>query len=237
MGFSTIINAAKGELMRPVKSMRTEWLNDKNGYTTKLLTVLEDYQTEEDKIDGNEGLSQQGKMEAKRAYATATTTPRLKFLRTEITNLQDKAQQLRTQFFTINSGIADVAERMPRYVYLWSRFDSLDQAERVSQFCQAAEADNILVLAAALEHPLGLVPEDVRARALTERAKRVFPKQHEAYAQIGLLLEYLTMMRDWIGRTLGVEIGVPIEAIRNNLGDEMADILTAQLVTGIPAAK
>src|SRR5262249_18313277 len=109
MGFRTIINPAKGELLGPVQPMRPARRNDKNGYTTKLLTVLEDYQTEEDKIDGNEGLSQQGKQDAKRTYATDTTTPRLKFLRTEITNLQDKAQQLRAQFFTINSGIADLA--------------------------------------------------------------------------------------------------------------------------------
>ena len=232
MGFSTINNALKGELLRPVKSMRTEWLNDKNGYTTKLLTVLEDYQTEEDKIDGNEGLSQQGKQDAKRTYATDTTLPRLKFLRTEITNLQDKAQQLRAQFFTIKSGIDDVAERMPRYVYLWDRLDSLDVSERLSQFCQAAERDDVLLMAAALEHPLGLISQEIKERVLAERAKRLYPKQYEAYEQIGLMLEYLTMMRDWIGRTLGVEIGVPIEVIRTNLGDEIADALTTQLVTG-----
>jgi len=236
MAFSVIINALNGELTRPVKSVRTEWLNDKNGYTRKMLAPLEQYAAEDAKIDGNESLSPQGKSDAKRTYATDTTLPRLKDIRNAIKDLQDKAQQLRAQFFTINSGIEDVAERMSTYIYLWGKLDTLDVSERVSQFFQAAEANKVNVMAAMLENPLGpMVNEDVKERALTERAKRLFPQQYTAYEQIALLLEYLTMMRDWIGRVLGVEIGVEIQAIRANLGDEIADILTTQLVTGIPA--
>jgi len=75
MAFSVIINALNGELTRPVKSVRTEWLNDKNGYTRKMLAPLEQYAAEDTKIDGNESLSPQGKSDAKRTYATDTTLP------------------------------------------------------------------------------------------------------------------------------------------------------------------
>jgi len=234
MGCSVIINALNGELARPVKSVRTEWLNRKNELTRKALFVLEQHQSEENKIISNESLTSQGKQEAIRTLATKETVPQLKWLRNVIKDLQETDQGYRKRFFTVTSGIENPEERMPTYVYLWGKLDALDPNERIKQFLQAAEADQLKVLAAMLENPLGaMVDEEVKERALTERAKRLFPQQYEAYEQNALLLEYLVMTRDWTGRWLGMEVGVEIKAIRDALGDEIADTLTVQQ-TGIP---
>ncbi|HEV8329178.1 MAG TPA: hypothetical protein VGQ08_17010 [Nitrospiraceae bacterium] len=235
MGTSVIINALTGELTRVVKSVRSEWLKDKNKHINGMLEPLKQYEGEAAKNDANESLSQQGKRDANRIYATKETLPRLKDIPNAIKDLQEKDQRLRAQFFQIDSGIKDPAERMPTYSYLWHTLDALDPNERIARFCLAAEHDEVVVMAAMLENPLApMVTEDVKERALSERAKRLYPKQYEAYEQIGLLLEFLVTFRDWIGRVLFGEVGVEIPVIRTNLGDAIADALDVQ-VTGIPA--
>jgi len=230
MGTDVIINALNGELVRPVKSMLTKWFNRKNELTAKALFVLEQHAAREDKINANLSWTQQGQRDANRTQTTNETVPALKFLRNVIKDLQETDQNSRQRFFTIKPGIEDAAVRMPTYTYLWQALDPLDQSERITRFMQAAEADNVLVMAAMLENPFGaMVNEDVKQRALTERAKRRFPKDYETFEQNQLLLDYLIMLRDWLGRWLALEIGVEIAAIRDSLGDEIADILTMQV--------
>jgi len=226
MGTSTIIAAFEMELAHTVSGMTTDTLNEKSGHIRKLLTILEAHQSVAKNIDANLSLSQQGRMDALRKLATSETAPALKWLRPEIAKLQEKDQHYHDQFFTVDSGIKDLAERMPIFVYLWDKFDVLDQSARVTQFLESAERDEVRVMAAMLENPLGaMVDENVKIAALTERAKRLTPQDVENFEQTQLLLEFLTMARDWIARWLNQEVGVGIAVLRTNLGDEVADAL------------
>ena len=142
---------------------------------------------------------------------------------------QEKHQRYESQFNQIDSGIKDLAERMPKFVYLWGKLDMLDPNERIKQFLQSAEQDQIVILSAMLENPFGpMVNEEVKTRALTERAKRLFPLDFENFEQNELLLEFLVTFRDWIARWLREEVGVDIATLRTALGDEVADTLKHQ---------
>lgn len=231
----TIINGLNGELVRTLKqTVSTETLNRKNELTTKLLEVLEQHAAGEHKIFSNESLTGQGEKQALSTLGTEETVPKLKWMQRVVTDLEGVEQGYRMQFFTITSGIKDPAERMPIFTFLWTKLDVLVPSERIKQFAQAAESDELVILAAMLENPLGsMVNEEVQERVLTERAKRRFPQPYENFEQNALLLEFMTMARDWVGRWLFGEVGVEIQAIRDALGDELADMLTQQ-TTGLP---
>jgi hypothetical protein len=232
----TKINAFQSELARPTKQTeKTQILNRKNELILKLLAVLEQHAAGEAKIFGNESLSGPGKQKALRTLGTNGTVLALKWLRNVIKDMQEADRGYRARFFTIDSGIKDPAVRMPTFTYLWSKLDTLAQKDLITQFLQAAQRDNEVVMAAMLEHPLGaMVNEKVKSQALTERAKRLTPQQYEAFEDNAILLEYLVMVRDWIARWLFGEVGVEIQPIRDALGDEIADALTVQQ-TGIPS--
>lgn len=230
----TIINGLNGELARTVKATHTETLEEKNKFTNRTLTVLERYASEEKKHDANESLSHQGKAQANKTFATNQTVPALEWLQTEIERLEAKDQRYRTQFFMINSGIADAVERMLTYTYLWSKLDPLDQSARVTRFSQAAEHDQLVVLSAMLEHPLGpMVEDEIKERVLTERAKRLTPRDYDNFEQTQILLEFLVMVREWVARWLFNELRVEIPVLRTNFGDDIADMFEHQ-TTGIP---
>ncbi|MHC9064015.1 hypothetical protein ACYX34_15170 [Nitrospira sp. CMX1] len=229
MGTDTISNALNQELGRVVKSTRTDTLNLKNKWTAKLLEVLEQHAVEEKKVLLNESLSQQGKQQALATFATNETAPQLKWVRNLVKDREQADQGYRTQFYTIDSGIKDAAVRMPTFTYLWSKLDTLDLTGRITRFTQAAEKNEVVVMTGMLENPLGqMVNEDVKERALTERAKRLFPQHYENFEQNAYLLEFLRTYRNWIGRWLADEVGVEVKVIRENLGDEIADVLTVQ---------
>ena len=231
----TKIQAFASELVRAQKRTTTETLNRKNELLQKLLAVLESHESAENKINANESLTQQGKQAALAKLGTTETAPALKWLGRVVLDLEKTDQNYRQRFFTINSGIEDVAVRMPTYVYLWGKFDVLDQSARITRFSLAAEHDEIKVLGAMLEHPEGpQVTVDVKERALIERAKRLTPQQVEAFEQNGILLEYFVMVRAWIGRWLFGEVGAEIPVLRDALGDAVGDMLSQQ-TTGIPA--
>ena len=172
----------------------------------------------------NESLTHQGKREWLAKYSTNEIVPRLKWIRNLVKDRQESDQGYRTRFYTIDSGLKDPAIRMPTYLYLWSNLDTLDSARRITRFTQAAEADEVVVIRAMLENPLGpMITEEVRERALTERAKRRFPQAFENFEQNAYLLEFLRTYRDWLGRWLANEICVEVKVIRENLGDQIAD--------------
>jgi hypothetical protein len=227
MGTSVIINGLNGELGRVSSAINTSTINEKSGHIRKLLTTLEAHQSIEHGINANESLSQEGKAQALAKLGTNETAPGFKWLKTVVTRLQDIDGRYRDQFFTVDSGIKEAAERLPIFVYLWSKLDALDPSERITQFCQASEQDQVKVLAAMLENPLGpMINEEVKERALTERAKRLTPRDYENYQQNQLVLEFLLMARDWIARWLALEVRVDLSVIRTNLGDEIADALS-----------
>ena len=227
MGTSTIIAGLQMESEHVVNGATDTTIIEKRTFGRKLLMALDDHTAAENGINSNESLSQQGKLEALKKLGTETTAPALKWMKNVIKEKQEKDQRYRTQFFTITSGIDNAVERMLKYSYLWSKLDLLDQTARVTQFLQAAEQDQVVILSAMLENPFGpMVDKEVKERALTERAKRLTPNDYQNFEQNQILLEFLTMSRDWIARTLALEVGVEIPVIRTNFGDEIADALT-----------
>jgi hypothetical protein len=228
--------ALQGEAAHVVKGTTTDTLNEKNSLIRRTLTVLEDHQSSALKILRREDLSQQGKMAAGRTLGTNQTASSVKFLWDNIKRLREKDQRYRTQFFTLASDIDNSVERMLLHTYLWKQLDPLDQAARVTRFMQAAQHDEINVMTAMLANPFSgpMVDEEVKERALTERAKRLWPQDHENYVQTNILLEFLTMIRDWIARWLFGEVGVELSVIRTNLGDDIADALADRSLTAQP---
>lgn len=234
MGTANLKSGLEGELAHVVKGTDTATINEKNDFIRKMLPVIEAHESVENNINRNEGLSQQGKLEALKKLGTNETAPSLKWLKNVIGDLEAKDQGHRKRFYTIDSGITDVAERMPILVYLWTRLDVLDVQGRVTRFLLAAEQDELVILSAMLTNPEGMmVDEDVKQRGLTERAKRLAPPEYHHFEQNQILLNFLTVARDWIARWLAVEVRVELPVIRANFGDEIADVLTTQ-VTGIP---
>jgi hypothetical protein len=211
------------ELGHTVSGMTTDTLNEKTKYAQKLLMTLEAHQSVENGINANLSLSQQGQMEARKKVGTNETAQSLKWMKNVIEEMQQKDRRYESQFNQIDSGIKDPAT----IVYMWGKLDMLDANARIKQFCLAAEANQVVVLSAMLENPFGpMVNEEVKERALTERAKRLFPRDYENFEQNELLLEFLVTFRDWVVRWLRKEVGVDISVIRTNFGDEIADALT-----------
>lgn len=235
MGTALMISALDNENGRAQPGTTTDSVNEKNALIMKIRGVLEAHDAAAETIQKDQARSEQGKAEAIKRIGTEQTAPALKFLRRVIEALEAKDEGYRKRFFSIDSGITDIVERMAVFTYLWGRLDTLDPSARMTQFAQAAEQDQVRVLVSMLEHPLvdTLVSEDVRERVLTERAKRLFPKPYANFEQTQIVLGFLTMIRNWIGTWL-LEIGVPLEAIRSALGDEIANALTPQTRTGIP---
>ena len=63
------------------------------------------------------------------------------------------------------------------------------------------EMKEVLHKAEALRHKLtGMIEDDVKERVLTERAKRLTPRDYDNFQQNLILLEFLTMVREWIAR-------------------------------------
>ena len=226
MGNSQIIAGLQMASEHVVNGSTDDTIIEKRTFGRKLLMALDDHTAAENGINSNESLSQQGKLEALKKLGTETTAPALKWMKNVIKEKQEKHQRYESQFNQIDSGIKDLAERMPKFVYLWGKLDMLDPNERIKQFLQSAEQDQIVILSAMLENPFGpMVDKEVKERGLVERAKRLFPRDYENYEQNQILLEFLTMARDWIARTLALEVGVDISVIRTNFGDEIADAL------------
>lgn len=233
---STINNGLTMELARPVKGAHTDTLNAKNEYIRNTLAPLEREASEEAKLAANESLTHQGKAAAIKSFATRDTVPALAWIRKEIERLAAKDQRYRTQFFTIDSGLKDPTERLLTYTYLWDKLDSLDPTACIKRFCQAADGDEVKVMAAMLENPFGaMVEEEVKERALTERAKRLTPRDYDNFEQNQILLEFLTMVREWVARWLFNEIHIDIPVLRTNFGDEIAATFEHQ-IAGVPAA-
>lgn len=230
----TIINGLNGELARPVKSLHTETLKEKNEANLHVQAVLERHVAEEKKLAANESLSHQGKAQAIKTFATNQTVPALKWMRTEIERRQAKNQHYRTQFLSIDSGLKDPSERMPTFVYLWHKLDMLDPNVRTQRFHQAAEADELKVMAAMLDHPEGpMIDQEIKERMLFERAKRLTPRDYDNYEQNQIVLEFLIMVREWVAGWLFNEIHVDIAVLRTNFGDDIAEMFEQQ-TTGIP---
>ena len=235
MSATTIINMLNGQLGVSPKGLSTEILVERNAILTKLIKVLEAHDAAELKILKDESRSPAGKAKALKKLGTEQTAPSLRFTKHVIDALQTKDQNYRKRFFSVDSGIVNITEKMAIFGYLWTTLGPLDQSARVTQFAQAAEQDQVKVLASMLENPLGaMIGADVRERALSERARRLYPMPYANFEQNEIVLELLTMVRDWLARWLFGELRVEISTLRENLGDAVGDFLDAQTRTGLP---
>ena len=236
MSATTILNMLNAQLGFSPKTLSTDVLNERNSILIKLTKVLEGHDASELLILRDESRTQSGKAAALKTPGTDETSPALKFMKNIIDGLETKDANYRKRFFSVDSGIVNITERMAVFGYLWNKFDTLDQSARVTQFAQAAEQDQVRVLASMLEHPLvdTMVSDDVRQRTLTARARRLYPQPYDNFEQNQVVLELLVMIRDWLGRWLGIELRVEISILRTNLGDAVGDFLDAQTRTGLP---
>jgi hypothetical protein len=93
-----------------------------------------------------------------------------------------------------------------------------NQAERDRHFLLAAEADRDEVLDALLTSPMGpMVSEEMKQHALDSRAKRLHPNDYAGYQQNTLLLDFVHLLQELIGRRL-YAIGVDASKIQAVLG-------------------
>lgn len=235
MSATTILGMLNTQLGHSPKGLSTAVLNERNAAILKVVKTLEEHDADELLILRDESRSPAGKAEALKKLGTEKTAPSLRWLRRIVEALELKNENYRAKFFTVDSGITNVVEKMAIMSYLWNRFDVLDGPQCGTRFLLAAERDEVLVLAALLTNPFGVaVPDDVRLRGLSERAERLYPQPYNNFQENQIVLELLTMIRDWLARWLALELRVEIPVLRENLGDAVGDFLDAQLRTGLP---
>lgn len=221
----------QSQLIETKKSQSTEFINTRNGWLTKLIAQLQEYDTAELKILHNEHLAQGGKMAAIRELGEKFV-PTTAWLKNLSTKHQKEDEGFRTRLFDVKSPIENDLVREMRRQEIRRPLARQNQAERDVAFYRAAEQDNDEMLDAMLSSPTGpMVSDGERTRALDARAQRRQPQVYEAYQQNQLLLEYVHMLQELLGRRLHA-IGVGVEAIRSSLGDRIANALAVQQ-TGI----
>lgn len=195
----------------------------RDGWLNRLIEELEEeYEAPELKILSNEHLNPAGKTAAIRDLGT-TFLSNLAWLKTAATRLEGEDRGFRTRLYVVRSPIKDNdIRREQRNGEIRSLLVGLNQAERDKQFLLAAEQDRDEVLDAMLDSPLGpMVSEEMRQRALDARAKRQQPNDYAAFQQNTLLLDYVHMLQDLIGRRL-YSIGVDAAKIKDVLGVTVA---------------
>ena len=224
------------DIGQPIKKGWTAAMwNQRNEWSVKLLGNLNTHATQEAEIYRREGdgiIGEKGRIDAVRELATSQTLPGVKWLGNVVTDRTATAQGLRKRFAVIDPNISDPRLRFEMLKEIRDDFKGLNQHELDARFALAAEANNVRVMAAMLEHPAGEMVSNVsvdgklgaKDRALLERAKHITPQDYQALHVNELLLDYITMLRDWVGRWL-CGLGVdPVEVVR---------VLGAELPSGI----
>lgn len=211
---------------QPIKKGWTAAMwNTRNEWIVKLLKNLNAHGSEEAEIYRREGdgiIGEKGRIDAVRELATTKTLPQVKWMNNVVMDYEATSQGLRKRFAVIDPNISDPRLRFEMLREIRDTFRALNQHELDARFSLAAEADNVRIMAAMLEAPEGEMVSNVsvdgkpgvKDRALLERAKRLMPNEHQALHNNELLLEYITMLRDWVGRWL-CGLGVdPVEVVR-----------------------
>lgn len=197
-------------------------LATRDGWLTRLIEELEeDYEGQELKILSNEHLNPAGKTAAIRDLGMEFL-PTLAWLKTAATRIEGEDQGFRKRLYAVKSPIKDDLRREQRNREIRSLLIGQNQAERDKQFLLAAEQDRDEVLDALLDSPMGpMVSEEMEQRALDARAKRQQPNDYAGFQQNTLLLEYVHMLQDLLGRRL-YSIGVDAAKIKDVLGVTVA---------------
>lgn len=195
----------------------------RDGWLNRLITELEEeYEGPELKILSNEHLNPAGKTAAIRDLGTRFLST-LAWLKTAATRLDGEDQGFRTRLYAVKSPIKDNdLRREQRNGEIRSVLVGLNQAEQDKQFLLAVEQDRDEVLDAMLDSPMGpMVGDEMRQRALDARAKRQQPNDYAAFEQNTLLLDYVHMLQELLGRRL-YGIGVDAAKIKDVLGVTVA---------------
>jgi hypothetical protein len=222
MSAQTLITNLQHQLGEIGKDWSTGSLNTRVGWLNKLIAQLEQYDADELKILNNEHLNQAGKMVAISELGIKFLS-RVEWLKNLVTKHEGEDQGFRTRLYAVKSPVKDNdIRREQRNGEIRSLLVGHNQAERDRHFLLAAEADRDEVLDAMLDSPMGpMVSEEMKQRALDARAKRQQPNDYAAFEQNTLLLEYVHMLRDLIGRRL-YSIGVDAAKIKDVLGVTVA---------------
>lgn len=214
-----IITCLNTDTSQPIKKgwTATMW-NQRNEWIVKLVGNLNGHATEEAKIYQREGdgiIGEKGRIDAVRELATTKTLPQVSWMKNVVTDREATSQGFRKRFAIIDPNISDPRLRFEMLKEIRDGFKGLNQHELDARFALAAEANNIRVMAAMLEAPGGeMVLSASKDRSLLERAKQIMPNEYQAYHVNNLLLEYIAMFRDWVGRWL-CGLGVdPAEVVR-----------------------
>lgn len=213
----TLIVNLRNELGHIGSDWAPTTIETRNDWLTRLISELTDYDADELKILRNEHLNQTGKMAGIAALAT-TLLETLAWLKTAVTKREDEDTRLRTFLYTVTPPIKDDLRRELRNGEIRRTVAGQSQPERDKQFLLAAQEDKDEVLTAMLDNPLGpMVSDDMKRRALEARAQRLHPNDYAGFQQNTLLLNYVHMLQELIGRRL-YAIGVDAAKIKTGLG-------------------
>lgn len=222
MAAQTLITNLQYQLGEIGKDWSTGSLNTRIGWLNQLIAQLEQYDADEQKVLRNEHLNQAGKMVAIRELGTKFL-PTVDWLKTAATKREGEDKGFRTRLYDVKSPINDNdIRRELRNGEIRSLLVGQNQAERDTQFFLAAEQDRDEVLDAMLTGPMGpMVSDEMKRRALDARAQRQQPNDYAAFQQNTLLLDYVRMLQELIGRRL-YSIGVDAAKIKAVLGATVA---------------
>lgn len=140
------------------------------------------------------------------------------YLKTRAAKREDEDQRLRKFLYAVNPPIKDELRRELRNAEIRHFLAGQNQPERDRHFLLAAEQDREEILDAMLTGPLGpIVSEEMKHRALDARAQRQHPNDYAGFQQNTLLLDFIHMLQQLIGRRL-YGIGVDASKIKDVLG-------------------
>lgn len=189
---------------------RDTWLRD-------LIAQLMEYDADELKTLRNEHLNQAGKMASIAEKGTKFLST-VAWLKARATKREAEDQGFRTRLYAVTSPIKDEWRRELRNGEIRRFLARLNQAERDRHFLLASQEDRDEMLDAMLDSPMGpMVSEEMKQRALDARAQRVHGNDYLGFQQNTLLLDFIHMLQELIGRRL-YAIGVDASKIKDILG-------------------
>lgn len=200
---ATIITRNRDDLARPYRRrLDTALLNQENEVRRKVQERVETFGVKEDKILADRSRSDEGKHTAIVALVNDSLES-FGFLGRVVADLEGDAQQTRANIFGVRvppSWGSDAVLQYWRGKEIRDEFRGLQQPQRDSRFLQAAEADHEATLWAVLNTPddQPLVREEVKSRALEERAKRQNPQAFHRLGQLTTSAEELGGLRDHV---------------------------------------
>jgi hypothetical protein len=189
----------------------------RDGLLNQLIADLKEYDAAELQTLRNEHLNQNGKMAAIAEKGTKFLET-VAYLKTRATKREAEDHNFRARLYAVTSPIKDDLRRELRNGEIRHFLAAQTQPERDRHFLLASQEDRDEVLDAMLTGPLGpIVSDDMKSRALDARAQRLHGNDYLGFQQNTLLLDFVHMLQELIGRRL-YGIGVDASRIKDVLG-------------------